>query len=155
MEDQNQASQPVTVKDLDKLVEDIAKKRAEIDELADKTTEKNKEMMALQTKAYNYLRELGREDFKSPVGTLSIKTIWNVTNPKTEEDKAALFDWMRKRGIYDAYASVNAASLKSLYMAEREAYIKGGGDPMLFSMPGMEPAKFYEIAQFTKTRKSK
>ncbi len=149
-----QATQPVTVKDLDKLVEEIAAKRVEIDDLAEKTTQKNKEMMALQTKAFHYLRELGRDDYKTPIGTIGIKTIWNVTNPKTEEDKALLFNWMRARGIYDAYATVNAASLKSLVLAEREAYIKSGGDPMLFSVPGVEPPKFFEIAQFTKARKS-
>lgn len=148
------ASQPVTVEELDQLVQSIATLKQKIDALGEETTARNKELMALQAKAYNYLRELGREDFKSPTGTLSIKTIWNVTNPKTEEDKSALFAWMREKGIYDAYASVNAVSLKSLFMAERDAYLKAGGDPMLFTLPGMEPAKFYQIAQFTKARKS-
>lgn len=150
--DQQQATQPVTVKDLDQLIQDIASKKAEIDALSEQTTQKNKELGLLQTKAFNYLRELNRDDFKSPLGTLSIKKVWNVTNPKTEEDKAALFEWMREKGIYDAYATVNANSLKSLYLAEREAYIKEGGDPMLFNIPGMEQAKLFEIAQFTKSR---
>jgi hypothetical protein len=153
MDDQTQLSQPVTVKDLDQLIADIAAKKAEIEELEAQTSAKNKELAAMQAKAYNYLRELGREDFKSPHGNLAIKQVWSVTNPKTEEDKAALFQWMRERGIYDRYATVHATALKSLFLAERESYVKDGGDPMLFSLPGMEPAKLFETANFTKSRK--
>lgn len=146
-------TQPVTVKDLDNLVREIAAKRAEIEELETQTTAKNKELASLQAKAHNYLRELGRDDFKSPFGTLAIRQVWQVTNPKTEEEKAALFSWMRERGIYDRYATVHATALKSLFLAEREAYVKDGGDPMLFTLPGMEPAKLFETANFTKPRK--
>jgi hypothetical protein len=143
----------VTVKDLDNLVAEMAKKKAEIEALEEQTTEKNKELAAMQAKAYNYLRELGREDFKSPSGSLSIRQSWSITLPKTPEDKAALFDWMKSKGIYDAYASVHATALKSLFMAERETYIKEGGDPMIFSLPGLTPAKLFETANFTKSRK--
>jgi hypothetical protein len=142
----------VTVKDLDNLIVEMAKKKAEIEELEAQTTAKNKELTALQAKAFNYLRELGREDFKSPHGNLSMKQIWQVTNPKTEEDKAALFNWMREKGVYQKYATVHATALKSLFLAEREAYIQEGGDPMLFSLPGMEPAKLFETITYTKPR---
>lgn len=142
----------VTVSDLDNLVEQIATIKKEIEAMEAAATLKNKELAVLQGKAFNYLRELDREDYKSPFGNLSIKTVYQVKNPQTDEDKKSLFDWMREKGIYEKYAQVHASALKSLFLAEREEYIKQGNDPMLFSLPGMAPATMFETVNFTKSR---
>jgi hypothetical protein len=140
----------VTVKDLDAHVAKIAELRKEIEASEAHTTTLNKQMMQLKAKAVACLRELNREDYKSPFGSISLKPVWTVKMPQEDRDKQNLFDWMREKGIYDKYATVNAASLKSLILAERQAFIDQGGDPLLFSVPGVEPPKMFEDLGFRK-----
>ena len=137
--------QKVTVEELDLLVSDIFTKKKEIEASELVTSGLNKELAVLKGRAVNYLTELGREDFKSPYGNVSISQKWRINMPATDEDKAALFDWMRERQIFDRYATVNSNSLNSLYMAEWED-AKKRGEGMTFSMPGIgEPKLFTDL----------
>lgn len=141
--DPAQASAPVTVADLDDLVKTIFEQRVKIEESEKVTSELNKELALLKAKAVNYLKELGRENFKSPFGTISVNQKWRVSLPQTDEDKAALFNWLRGQGLFDKYATVNSQSLNSLYLAEWDA-AKARGEGMTFSMPGIGEPKLFE-----------
>lgn len=146
-------AQDVTVAMLDQLVADIFAKKKEIEASELVTTGLNKEKMALEAKCVNYLKALGREEdgYSTKYGFVGISKKWRVNMPATDADKAALFDWMRERGIFDRFATVNANSLNSLYMAEWEA-AKRAGQGMEFSMPGIGERKYTELLA---TRKGK
>ena len=141
----------VTVAELDGLVKQIFDKRVEIEAADLVSTGLNKELLALKAKAVLYLKDLGRENFSSPHGTVSINQKWRVNLPSTDGDKAALFEWLRERGIFDKYATVNSNSLNSLYMAEWEA-AKQAGEGMTFAMPGIGEARLFEDLGIRKAR---
>jgi hypothetical protein len=144
----------VTVEQLDQLVAEIETLEIAKETKEEEVKELNKQLGALKMKATGYLKELGREEYACPRGKIVIVERWNVKSPATQECKQALFEWMKERGIYDTYATVNAQSLKSLYMAERDAAIKNGEDPVTWALPGMEPANLFEDLKFTRSRKS-
>jgi hypothetical protein len=135
--------QKVTVEELDTLIGQMFDQIAECEAKEAALTEENKKLASLEAKVTKYLEELGREDFKSPRGTVSIKEKWRVNLPKTDAEKAAFFDWLRGQGIFDKYATVNSNSLNSLYMAEWEV-AKQEGRGMEFSLPGIGPATVYK-----------
>lgn len=133
----------VTVAELDTLVKEIFEKRREIEEQDSKVTALNKELALLKAKAVTYLKELGRESYPTPFGTVSVSQKWRVNMPKTDDDKAALFAYLKDKGVYDHYATVNSNELNAFYMKEWEA-AKKNGDGVTFAMPGIEPPKLFE-----------
>lgn len=143
----------VTVAELDALCQELTEREAEKEVIAASLSEKNKEIARLESKAKGYLTELNRRDYVSPSGALSIKTDTTIKMPSTPEEKAKLWAWMREKGIYDAYATVHATSLKSLFLSERTLALEEGGDPITFALPGMEPAKEYESVKFKPKKK--
>lgn len=139
-------AQEITVADLDALIIryfdtlQIFKVQAEA-----VLTTVNKEVGSIEAKLATYLKALNRRDYKHPRGTVKIVNKWRVNGPQTDADKAALFGWLKERGIYDKYATVNVTSLNSLYMAEWEALKKTDPEAALtFSMPGVGERKLFE-----------
>lgn len=67
-----------------------------------------------------------------------------VKTPKTLEDKAKLFEFLRDKGLYDEMVSINSQSLNSLYRAlSAEALEKGH---LEFLMPGVDaPTSFRQL----------
>jgi hypothetical protein len=133
----------VTVKELDELAAYIFAKRQRIEAIEELVSQENKELAVAKAKFVSYLKELGREDYKSSGGTLSIQAKWRVALPATDEAKTKFFDWLRERGIFDKYATVHSASLNSLYNAEWEA-AKDRGEGLSFSIPGVPEPKLFE-----------
>lgn len=135
----------VTVQQLDTLVIEYFKKRKEKEEREARVKEINKEIVSIEGKLVTYLKALGRRDYKHAAGSVRISPKWSVSMPQTDADKAALFQWLREKGIYDKYATVNSAALQSLFNAEREAAIAADPEAALtFSIPGVGPAKLFE-----------
>ncbi len=138
-----------TVEDLDNFVKQIRDKKLEAKTVDTQLTALNKEVATLEAKAAGLLKELGRDNYRSPHGMISLVKTWSVQNPKTDKDKLALFDWLKEQGIYEKYATVNNRSLNSLYMSEwKEAQKEGNG--LSFTMPGIEAPKLFEAARYTK-----
>ncbi len=133
----------VTVAQLDELVAKIFEKRKEIEAAELVTSKLNIELAKMKQDCVVYLKELGRENYKSPYGSISVQQKWRVNMPQTDAEKQALFEWMREKGIYDKYATVNSASLNSLWNAEREAAAKRG-ELMEFEIPGLGAGKLFE-----------
>jgi hypothetical protein len=132
----------VTVTDLDALVEEIFTQKVKIEEMGELVTLENKKLAALEAKGVAYLEALGRESYKHPRGTISIKESWRFNLPATDEDKFAFFTWLRERGLYDKYATVNSNSYNSLLLTEWEI-AQHEGRAMEFSVPGVPQPKFY------------
>lgn len=135
----------VTVADMNVLVERIFKKREEKELAEIEVTKINKELTELKAEAVAYLKELGQEGFKSPAGSISIRHLWRVGLPKTEEDRAKFFQYLKDQGVYEQYITVNSQSLNSYYMAEWEIARKEGRG-MEFSIPGVgQPTLFEDL----------
>ena len=141
----------ITVAELDDLVHTIAAKKQEIEETQDVVKQHNKQLAELHAKAVVYLNELDREDFKSSFGTIKLDPKWNVKLPPKGVNRQALFDEMKAKGVFDAYATIHAGGFKSWYMAEwKIAEEKGEG--MGFKMAGVETPTLFEDLKFTKPK---
>jgi hypothetical protein len=148
------STEQVSVQELDKLMEQLFDAKVEAKRIEAQLSEQNKEIGSLRAKITSALKELGREDYKTPVGTFRLQTKWRVGLPQTAEDKAAFFSWLRDKGIFDQYATVNSNSLNSLYMREWEA-AKERGEGMEFSIPGVPLPKAFETVGEYASRKKK
>lgn len=138
----------LTVSDLDNFVKQIKEKRAQAEEIGETLKVVNKEIASLEAKAVSLLKELDREKYASPSGTISIIQKWRVNLPASDRDKMALFEHFRSRGIFEKYATVNSNSLNSLYLSDWEE-AKKEGKGMEFFMPGIEAPKLHESIRFT------
>jgi|SRR5690606_24149493 len=145
---------PITVEQLDALIALLFQKKEEAKELEKLVTAKNVEISKVRADITVALKELGREDYKAAAGSVKLKTIWRVSLPQSDEDKQKLFDWLKERGIFNKYATVNSNSLNSLYMAEWED-AKKRGEGMEFEIPGVpQPKSFQTIGEYA-SRKGK
>lgn len=145
---------PITVEQLDALIALLFQKKEEAKELEKLVTAKNVEISKVRADITAALKELGREDYKAAAGSVKLKTTWRVNLPQSDEDKQKLFDWLKERGIFNKYATVNSNSLNSLYMAEWEA-AKKRGEGMEFEIPGVpQPKSFQTIGEYA-SRKGK
>lgn len=141
----------LTVDDLDQFVKSINDKR--LDEAARDTELKalRAEIDRLEAKAVMLLKELGRKNYQSPFGTISVVEKWRVSIPKTDEQKTLFFNHLRERGIYEKYVTVNSNSLQSLFLTDwDEAKKEGRG--MEFVMPGIEAPKLHESLRFARAK---
>lgn len=145
-------SQQVTVRDLDLLVEELFQKRTEIEAIEEKLTEANKAKMAIEMKAVKYLKELGRDKYSTPLGTISIRESWKVKKPATPEDSDKLFAYLRERGIFDSLVSINHNTLNAFYTREWEI-AKEEGNGFDFAIPGIDQPKLFESLYVLKGRK--
>ncbi len=137
-------SETVSVQDLDLLVEKIHAQRCAIDGQKAAMTELNKQLQAMEEKAVGFLKELGRKNYQTPYGTITIHHAWRVKLPSSDEAKAALIAHLRERGLDKKYLTVNSNSLNSLFLADWDAVER---DPT-FTMPGLEPPTLYEDLRF-------
>lgn len=142
---------PVTVADLDALVKEIVSLRTKSLKLNAELTTLNKDLEAKKIKMAGYLRELGRKSYKTDAGNFSLVEKWRVTLPKTAEDKLRLFDWLKERGLYETYATVNSNSLNSLYLEEWDI-AKKEGRGMEFEIPGVSAPTRFETTSVTGSR---
>ena len=131
-----------TVADIDQLADQIIKLRAEADQIEETLKEKNKAIIALEGKMVEFIKERG-DSYISHGHTFSVREQWRVNLPRTDQDKLALFEHLRQRGIFEKFATVNSNSLNSLFMADWEE-AKQKGEGMTFTMPGLEAPKLYE-----------
>lgn len=140
----------ITIKAVDDLIADATFLGELVDDLHEISKTINKMIMTLEQKGGSYLKVLKREDYQSPAGTIQVGGKWAVRMPKDDEAKAALFQHLRERELFDRYATVNSRSLNALYMADWKAAIKKDPEAwVLFDMPGV-PAPVFD--EFTKIK---
>lgn len=136
----------VTVRELDVLVEDLKGLELAKDAAAKVTTELNKKIAQVEGRIVHYLKDLDRDQYDSPHGKLTIRPKWRVNLPKGQ-NKLEFFEYLRERGIFEEYATVNSNSLNALYMADwQDAQKRGEG--MTFTMPGIDAPTLFESLDF-------
>lgn len=136
----------VTVQELDDMIGSYLEYEEVITKESEVLAEKSKKLETLRAKIVLTLKDLNREEYESPVGKAEIVKKWRVNLPATDQDKAALFEHLRERKIFDKYATVNSNSLNSLYMADWKA-AEREGKGMDYKMPGIEEPKLYETSK--------
>lgn len=131
--------------ELNKRVAAMVLKQAEVSATKEKLKNLNAELTTMKAEFLGQLKEMGQRSYECPDGSVSIRTLYSCTIPKTPEEKQALFDWLLKeRGpeYYYKYVGVNSRSINSLLSKELEE-AKRRGD-LDFSMPGIGPRTAFE-----------
>ena len=140
----------VTVEDLDALVAEVFNQRIKCDQMGDALSEENKKLQYLESKVTSYLKELGRKDYKTPLGSISVVQKWRVNNPKDPEARHKFYEFLREKGIFEELVSVNSNTLNAFYKKEMEiAREQGDFD---FSVPGIEEPKLYETVTLRRAK---
>ena len=139
----------ITVNDLDKFVAEMADLRRQKDLKNEELSEIEGRIRKCKETAIGYLTELGRDNYKSPDGTISIRDLWRVETPKTDEAKQKLFDFLTDNGLFYKYATINSNSLNSLYMEYWEAAQAAG--ELSYELPGIEQPKLFRDISFRKS----
>lgn len=108
-----------------------------------------------ECKALALLKEHNLGDFSGATHKIALKVSSSVRVPKTDEDKAALFNWITKNCGEDvllAYQSISSVALNKFYETEAQLHFEKTGNTS-FTMAGVEEPKAYEKLSFTKKRK--
>lgn len=116
-------------KQLRELSNEIDQQKVILKQLNEKYEEVEKVLMAT-------MEEDELVNFKSDYGTVYISTFDTVSMPQDDGSKAAFYQYLRDKGLYDSMISVNSQKLNGFYRRELEA-AKEAGD-ILFSVPGLE-----------------
>jgi ABC-type Fe3+ transport system substrate-binding protein len=146
----------VTVKELDELCKQLVALQEQKDVIEETLTEKNKEINAIMFKMADYMKELGREEYHSLLGKFVIEHKERINMPVDDMAKMELFEYLKERGVFEKYATVNSNSINAFYFAERRAAVEERGeDPMLFQIPGLGVTKFETKPTFKPAKKAK
>jgi len=138
LEDTNAPEAPA---DLQLITKEAAELKAEIAALEAETKVKKDKFGKLTSTILRTL-DLMEIDSVRAHGFLFYKQLnTSVTTPKTTEDKEQLFEYLRSKGIFNEFVSVNSQTLNSLYKnLASEAAINGDLD---FRLPGVgEPTSY-------------
>lgn len=132
----------VTLEEMELLGKKILEGRAAVDGWADKKKEAEAEVVKYEQKMLEILHETSRTNFPLADGTsIYINRRLSFTVPKTPEQRAEFFNYLRDKGVFDNMITVNHQTLNSYCKAEFEA-ATGRGE--LASIPGIAPPTEFE-----------
>ena len=137
-------SAPITVAQMDALTLEIRDLKDEKALVEYKAKELAGKIQNLEVKALAALDELQKDNYRGPGGILTQGKKFQVTMPKDDASKMELFEFLKREGIFEKYATVSSQALNSLYN-EARAEAEANGE-LTFSMPGVGEAKLYRYA---------
>lgn len=139
----------ITIEQLELMCEEIARQREFVEKIRKEKQAQDKALLDLELKFLEALREVGKDSYKSNVGTLY--SIHKVTYrvPKTPEQRQAFFDYLKEKGVYQDLVTVNSQTLNS-FAREQFELAKSSGDEN-FEIPGLESPEVYETLGFRKS----
>jgi hypothetical protein len=135
MDNQAQVTNCVTVDDLIKQMAMLRQLREEEARWSAEKTAASARVEQAEKKMVELLELSGLKNFKGPDGTVYISYRTSVKTPKTPDDRAAFFEYLKSRGLYDQMITVNSQTLNSFYKSEIEE-AQGRGQPD-FEIPGL------------------
>lgn len=126
----------------------VWEQKAKVDEVKDQLKEENSKLTKFKADVEKYMEDTELEKQHIPgFGTLYRQKKFSVKVPKTPDEKAALFDWIRDNKGEDvlfnlqtiASPTVNALYKEELAEAKKEGNIN-------FNIPGIgEPKVYFDI----------
>jgi hypothetical protein len=116
-------------------VERVRKLYDEHKELKAVATEKYHELEAAELHLQQLLEEAETVEYEKikKEFKVQLKIDKRARVPKSDEDRAAFFGWLKEKGYYDQYVTVNSQSINAL--VKQEAALSEDEE---FSVPGLE-----------------
>lgn len=131
---------PIEVPEFEKLLDEMNDQKQKIKKMKASLGDENAILTKMKFKVLAYFEEFGKTKHLASFGTVYIKTSFTCKTPKTPEEKAALFAWMKEKEIYEQYATVNSKSLNTLY----NSLVKEDSD---FVMPGTSDPGYFQTIE--------
>lgn len=148
-ESENPVAPPdISVGQLEELCNKISEQRKVCDEISAKHKAENQILDSLEKGLLVALETLGKDSYKSNVGTFSINHRTSIKVPQGD-DKMEFLHYLRDRGIHDAMVTVNSQTLNGWYRQEFEQ-ARSEGRLMEFKIPGIGEPVINKIISFRK-----
>jgi hypothetical protein len=134
----------ITQEQIEKAEGDVLKIKASIaadlknetEQLDLELKKKKKDLETIQYEILKMMEASEIDSFKAFGFTFFPKTLESVKVPKDDDAKRELFEFLKEKGLYDDYVTVNSQSLNSLFKALNEEAAQNG--ILDFSIPGLE-----------------
>ena len=139
----------LSVSELDNLVAEVVNQRNKLETLQRQMKEENEILRKMQGKALALLKDIKRDSYKSPAGTLGITRRTSVKMPRDPEARERFFSHLKEQNLYDNMITINSQTLNAWYKQEfDQATLEKRVSE--FSVPGLEPPVITEIVRVTK-----
>lgn len=142
----------VTIPEMNDLITMLYEEKAKKKALEEQVKAINKDIIVISSKLIDILKQHNMKSHTAPAGGVSIKRVYSVKTPKTDEDKKALFDWLTEHEKFLHYATVHSRSLQKLYNTELEEATRRG-EGMDFAIPGIGAPTMFETLNSLKGNK--
>ncbi len=139
---EQQPLQDITISTLKKKCESLIALRELKDKISEDLKGVNAEIDAIEVTILNILKENAMPNFKSELGTFSVKNNKSITQPEDSIAKRKLFMYLTEQGIFEEMVSVNSRTLNSWATKEIEA--KEAEGVFGWVPPGLKPATEYQ-----------
>lgn len=140
----------VKVRELYELVEQVRKQEEVVDEISSKLSAENKILNEMKMRAAGYVRELGQDEFRTPMGTIRLSSKWRWNLPESEEAWNEFKAHLQAKGLADKLLSINSASYVAYLNSLRKEAIEMGNPN--WEPPGVPQGKMFETVSIVKGR---
>jgi hypothetical protein len=139
-----------TLIELEDLVQKLSLVKEHLSELAAQEKDVQEIRRDLETQIMQHLKDAGTTGYLSKHGRVDIRSSMSFKTPKDNEQKKALFDYIKAYGddVYLSLLSVNSQTLNAWAKTEIEYATKEGKFP--FAIPGLDEPISYETIAFRK-----
>lgn len=139
-------TEELKVNELKECIKLIAKLRQNEAEVNDMKREVTAQLDEAEKRMIEMLTKSGLKNFRSEDGLVSLSARLSVKTPKTEEDRAAFFAYLKSLGLFEQMVSVHSATLNSFYKDQFELARQRGDDD--FKIPGLNEETMTPILSF-------
>lgn len=138
----------ITVAELESQCESVATQRLVVDQISAKKKEADKVLEDLELRVMETLKALDKKSYASKAGNFIISHKLSVKIPQTDAERAAFFQYLKDRGMFETMIGVHSAKLNSFYKEEFEAAKQRGDED--FEIPGILPPTLVETLSVRK-----
>ncbi len=147
--DDETTQENISIPEFDQIVEAVLAKRSEIEEIQNKLKEETAVLEKMNLKVLAYLKQLNRDSYKTPKGSVGIQRRTSVTMPKDPEAREKFFSYLKQTNQYNELITVNSQTLNAWYKAEREQ-AEREQRALGFEIPGLGQPSTFETIRVTK-----
>lgn len=147
--EQTNAPMSMTIVEFEGICQSLRDQRAVVDQAKEAYELEVRKADDIEAKILECLEQMGRTNYKSKVGTVSITHRTSFKLPGSPEEKEAYFNYLREKDMYDSMISVNSSKHNSFCKAELElAEAEGRG--LDFKIPGVAEPTINKTLSFRK-----
>lgn len=143
------SNKEISVPEFDQFLKDVFSQREKINLIQADLKEEQAKLDKMNSKVLAILKDLKRDSYKSPLGSVSIQRRSSVVMPKDPDSRSKFFDYLKETNQYDTLITVNSQTLNAWYKQEKEA-AELEKRSLDFNIPGLGQPSTFETVRLTK-----